>query len=200
LASNFIFKIYNSSTSILSSIIIPLKTFFRTNPVPRNILSDLSPGGYSEYLILLPGPSAEIVFDDIHNDIKWGRLYDNEDGSYTDPYIYPCPSKLSCEYVKSYYPKTINTGRGYIFGTSGSFDLTINVYYRILNKITNKKSDLYHIYYDAQCKINSDPLYLKGEGEARTYGTNFIVFPGERTYIPPRIMVCLPPVIIAGIV
>jgi hypothetical protein len=183
--------------------ILPLKKTFQINPVPSYILGELSPSGVSYYLILLPGPGADIVID-IYNYIKWGRLYDNDDGSNTDTYIHGCPSKASCDYVKLDYPGTYNAGRGYIFGTSGDFDLTINVYYKVKNKITNEISDLYHIYYDATCQKNTNddpyyPFYLNGEGESRTYGPNFIIFPGDRVYIPPRIMSCSPPVVIAGI-
>jgi len=176
--------------------IVPLKTMFQKNPVPQNILTDL--GNQSEYLILLPGPGTEIVIDP-YNDIKWGRLYDNDDGSNTDAYIHGCPSKLSCDYVKSYYPSTYCSGRGYIFGTSGSFDLTINVYYTIREIKTGKISNLYHIYYNARCQINSDPFYLNGEGEGRTYGDNFILFPGDRDEISKTYLLCRAPVVIAGI-
>ncbi len=176
--------------------IVPLKTMFQKNPVPQNILTDL--GNQSEYLILLPGPGTEIVID-LHNDIHWGRVYDNDDGSITDSYIHGCPSKLSCDYVKSYYPSTYCSGRGYIFGTSGSFDLTINVYYQIREIKTGKISNLCHIYYNARCQNLSDPFYVNGEGESRTYGDNFILFPGNRVFQPPQIMICRAPVVIAGI-
>lgn len=176
--------------------ILPLKTMFQKNPVPQNILTDL--GNQSEYLILLPGPGTEIDID-LHSYIKWGRVYDNDDGSITDAYIHGCPSKLSCDYVKSYYPSTYCSGRGYIFGTSGSFDLTINVYYKIREIKTGKISNLYHIYYDARCQNSSDPFYQNAEGEGRTYGDNFILFPGDRVFQPPHIGICRAPVVIAGI-
>jgi len=168
-----------------------MSSLYPTNPVPPNISSDL---GTPQYLLLLPGPGAEIDFDP-DQDIAWGRLYDYD--SDINSHKQKCATLASCQYVKNLW----QNGRGYVFGTAGIFDLTINVYFRVKNIATGTIYNA-HIYYDG-----SNGTFITGDsGEGRTYGDNITYFnsiqekdiPTPRGYIPGGYTA--PGVIIAGII
>ena len=169
-----------------------MTSLYLTNPVPNNILSNL---GSPEYLFLLPGPGAKIDFNP-ETDIKWGRLYNNDDGTNTDSNIHACPTVASCLYVKHVWPN----GTGYVFGTSGVFNATINVYFTVKNIVTNSSYNA-HIFFNG-----SDGTFSYGDsGESRTYGANMAYFNSiqEKDILTPHGYIPggynSPGVIIAGI-
>ena len=172
-----------------------MTSLYPTNPVPDNVSSQLA----EDYLILLPGPGAEIEFVP-DSDIKWGRLYENDNGSSTNSYIYGCATVGSCLYVKNIWNSDGSRGRGYIFGTSGVFDKTINVYFRVKNMKTGSTLYPAHIFYDG----DGGNFVYSGSDEDRTYGNNITSFNTVRgddpTIYGPIPTYKGPGVIIAGII
>ena len=193
--STFPAKCYSGYTGSDCNTIQLMTSLYPTNPVPDNVLSELAP----DYLILLPGPGAEIEFVP-ESDIKWGRLYENDNGSSTNSYIYGCATVGSCLYVKNIWNSDGSRGRGYIFGTSGVFDTTINVYFRVKNMKTGSTLYPAHIFYDG----DGGNFVYSGSDEDRTYGNNITSFNTVRgddpTIYGPIPTYKGPGVIIAGII